>query len=242
VQDQTFGQITNEEGEVFVSGKFDGILGLSFPALSAAGYTPVFDNIVKQKLLTKNMFSFYYSLLPRDDSAIVLGKPAPELFTPPLTFIDVSREFYWELSLIDIKIGDEPQNVCPDGPCRVVVDTGTSLLTGPADDVSRLLDNLRVRDDCSDFRQLPPLTYVIADSDGQQHHFPLEHDYYVVKSEQTDGDSPKYCKPGFMALDVPAPRGPLWILGDLFMRKYYTVFSREGPRGRAQVGFAHARR
>ena len=30
-----------------------------------------------------------------------------------------------------------------------------------------------------------------------------------------------------MALDVPQPRGPLWIMGDLFMMKYFTQYNRE---------------
>jgi hypothetical protein len=54
-------QIKRSTGSVFVTGKFDGILGLSFPSLSAHAYTPVFDSIIQQKLLTNNMFSFYYS-------------------------------------------------------------------------------------------------------------------------------------------------------------------------------------
>ena len=218
VREQTFGQITSEDGDVFSSGKFDGILGLSFPALSAAGYAPVFDNVIKQRLLARNQFSFYYSQLPADSSAIVLGQPNEEMFRPPLTFLDVTKQFYWELALVDIKVGGKPQRVCPNGPCKVVVDTGTSLLTGPADDVMRLMAALNVPDDCAQATNLPELTYVLGNRDGTRHEFALTHDYYVVRSEDVDaatGDA-KFCKPGFMALDVPPPRGPLWILGAFF--------------------------
>lgn len=221
VHRQTFGQITDEEGDVFLTGKFDGILGLSFPALSAAGYTPVFDNIIKQKLLTDNMFSFYYSKLPADNSAVVLGKPSPDLYTGDITFLDVSREFYWELQLRDIKVGGREQNVCPNGPCKLVVDTGTSLLTGPSADVSALLEEIGgdPAGRCRRIESMPDLTYIILDTrTGRECEFTLEPDIYIIKSEfAEDGldenGQPRYCKPGFMALDVPPPRGPLWILG-----------------------------
>merc|ERR1719359_631381 len=40
-----------------------------------------------------------------------------------------------------------------------------------------------------------------------------------------------------MALDVPPPKGPLFIFGDPFLRRFVTIYDRQGPR----VGFAVAK-
>jgi len=43
------------------------------------------------------------------------------------------------------------------------------------------------------------------------------------------------CLFAMMAMDMPKP-GPAWILGDVFMREYYTVFDYENEK----IGFAKA--
>jgi len=240
IQKQAFGQITNEVGQVFVSGKFDGILGLSFPSLSAAGYNPVFDSIIKQKLLSNNMFSFYYTALPKQHSAIILGAPARDLYTGHLQWVDVSKPLYWEVNLVDIEYDGESLGVCRDSPCKAVVDTGTSLLTGPSQDVTKILRKMHINRSCLGLQNLKPLTYVLSDKNGE-YRFTVEPEFYVLKSQAKQSfagaHTPKFCRAGFMALDVPRPRGPLWILGDIFMRKYYTVFDRDQHR----IGFAPAK-
>jgi len=81
--------------------------------------------------------------------------------------------------------------------------------------------------DCDKMSELPILSFTLNGKD-----FDLTPEMYILKVEQ-GGQS--QCLSGFMGMDIPK-RDNFFILGDIFMRPYYTVFD----QGKERVGFAKA--
>lgn len=70
----TFGESTSLSGASFLASKFDGILGMAFPAISVNGVTPYFQRLVDEKLVDDASFSFFLTSTPGSTgSKLVLG-------------------------------------------------------------------------------------------------------------------------------------------------------------------------
>ncbi|XP_049637178.1 cathepsin D isoform X2 [Suncus etruscus] len=138
VTKQLFGEATKQPGITFIAAKFDGILGMAYPKISVNNVVPVFDNLMQQKLVDKNIFSFY---LNRDPNAplggeLMLGGIDEKYMKGELTYHNVTRQAYWQVHMEEINMGNG-LTMCKGG-CEAIVDTGTSLIVGPVEEVKAL--------------------------------------------------------------------------------------------------------
>lgn len=233
IHNQTFAEINvvSGLGLAFLIGKFDGILGMGWDSISVHGIPTPFTAMMQQGLVHKPMFSFYLSNGDGTVGELTLGGYNEKYFTGNLTWIPLSSRTYWMLELNSFKMDGKQVS----DASKVIIDSGTSILAGPSKEVAALAElcgaepfPLRPSQyliDCALVPNLPKLSIEIGGV-----FFDLSGEEYVLNVQGV-------CLFGFVGIDIPEPRGPLWIMGDIFMRKYYTVHDQAAGR----MGFALAK-
>ena len=221
---------TSGLGAAFFIGKFDGIMGLGWDSIVVGGGPSPFGALVASGQLEKPEFAFF--LGDEEQGELVLGGSDSNHYEGSVTKVPLIAETYWEVALDAVQVGGASALSTTK---RAIVDSGTSLLAGPTAEVRRIAQLVgavpliagEYAVDCAKLASKPPITFKLGGTA-----FTLEPRDYVIDA----GSS--MCLFAMMGIDIPEPNGPLWILGDVFMRKYYTVFDWGGR----QLRIAKAKR
>jgi len=227
LSEYTFAEVNNTAGLglAYRIGKFDGILGLGWDSISVGGIPTPMKALVESGQLEKPVFAFY--LGNKQPGELLFGGVDPQHYTGEFSFVPLSSESYWEVALDDVTLGSESVS----STRSAIVDSGTSMLAGPTAEIKALANKLKATSilgkeyvvDCD--ADLPDLSFKLGGKD-----FTLKKaDLILIQQGNT-------CILGLTGLDVPAPRGPLWILGDVFMRRFYVQFD----WGQKRLGLADA--
>ncbi|KAM6979696.1 pepsin A-like [Aplochiton taeniatus] len=227
VDQQLFG-LSLTEGPGLEYMPWDGILGLALPGQSVEGGTNVLDSMWNQGKISQDLFSIYLTGT-EEGSVLILGGTDNSYYTSSIIWIPLSENIgFWQIQIDSITINGNI--VACTGTCQAVVDSGTSLITGPSKDIANINGWVGAFSNqagynivsCSNINVMPDIVFNINGSP-----FTLPASAYVY--QESVSKSGTSCTTGFIE------QGD-WILGEVFMRQFYSVFDRNG----LQVGFAQA--
>jgi len=121
---------------------------------------------------------------------------------------------------------------------KLIIDSGTTYYTAEKPLFKQLMQRVKptscslVNDDT-----YPTIMYTLMDANKNLYDLTIPPHMYMVSDSEG-----KRCSPAFMEISLPKEYGPGMIMGEVFMRHWYTVFSRgTGKHGSASVGFAKAK-
>jgi len=214
---------------------FDGVVGLGLPD---GALDPTFSFL---HMLSSHPYAIaaphvgiFLSDKDTTSSEISFGAVDPKRIKSPLQWASVlaPEEGHWQIQIKGVRVGGVPVDLCSNGDCKAIVDTGTSHLGVPSSIHSSLLDSLSSKhqlgsiDDC-------------RDAEGPEVEFDLGGFFLTLNKRQYTKPLPQafknesewfssqesMCRPQIMRLGMLPPLGPkLFLFGEPVLRKYYTVF------------------
>lgn len=230
ILEQDFGEATKVFGALFQDATFDGIFGLAFDNIASGDATPPFYNLMNDGLLHKPIFSLWLNGTDDTDRSgeLILGGVDRSRFSGNVVFSPVIRKGYWEVGMQRFQVGAEKFAM----KRNAAISSATTLIVVPEVDSHRIHRVLKMTPtadgrhtiQCSAVSSLPDIHLTFAGQD-----LVLTPNDYII---HWHGE----CMSAFVGHDVHSPTGPIWVLGSIFLKAYYTVFDME----RNRVGFARS--
>jgi len=114
---------------------FDGILGMGLATLAIADEFSFFNILSKSGRISQSHFGVFLTEGEDGEVAeIAIGGHNPAKRLTPISWTNVvmADMGYWQVEILALRVGGKTLDVCKNGGCRGVVDTGTSHLGIPA--------------------------------------------------------------------------------------------------------------
>ncbi|KAJ3476072.1 hypothetical protein NLI96_g11413 [Meripilus lineatus] len=231
VKNQTFSAATELVGFSSDQG-FDGILGMAFKSISSLDADPVIQNAENQKAITIGDFGF--KLASTGSELVVNGAANSPLYTGDIENHSVIPELgFWMPQNASAFLGNGTDAVVSN--FSTIIDSGTTLVIGPGDQVKDLYDSANINATMIDGGLW---TYPCATPPSVSFSWDGEKHWAITPDNFNMGlvDVGSSLCVGAISSDTTtnSSQNPVWIFGDSFMKNVFTVFSVDN----STVGFA----
>lgn len=140
---QPFIDVVDADADAIAMHPFFGVLGLGIQVARSDGSrsTTLLPSLLGPQ--PDPVFALFVDRSQRGRSALHLGGVDPACRAEPHVWAPVRRaRGWWAIDLLGVTVGDTPLAGCsPRAPCLGVVDSGTGVLTAPADAVAEMMSS-----------------------------------------------------------------------------------------------------
>ncbi|CAF3491690.1 unnamed protein product [Adineta steineri] len=215
----------------------DGILGMGYQKLAQGGEVPVIWSMYLTGALSLPIFCFWFGPVSTgsDTGELILGGYDATKYTGSFTYAPVSVKGYWEFAAdsVSLTIGSTTTTIATS--INAILDTGTTLaILGPTAYVNTINTILGATFDSAtglykvncQTKPLSAFPNIAVTISGVP--FVLTPLMYLGIAGNSAGYT---CYSYISSIDLNDANGkPIWILGDFFMRRFYSVFDMQNNR------------
>ncbi len=217
---------------------YEGLLGLAWPSLNDNSSIPsLVPALYSAGEISQNLFSIYLSA-DGTTGELSLGEIDPTRYSGDIVWMPLILEQWWTVNYVGYAVAGGNVNSVSATPA--IIDSGTSLIVGPTDGVTNIIDTIATDNpnltiyysaqnqlyavECTDVDNLPAVTLYMQGADRQRYAFTMPGKSYVVPALSSD---PSICP---LAFQPSGDMSDMWIMGDPFLRAFYTIYDYENSR------------
>ncbi|OAV88541.1 hypothetical protein PTTG_12426 [Puccinia triticina 1-1 BBBD Race 1] len=218
-----------------------GIMGLAWSGIASSPSTPAWESLFLQEALSEPVISFALSRLNRSHTqmtapggTMTIGGTNKRHYNGEIHYVPLAKnQSYWLIPLESIMVGGTVVDI---GTPDIAIDTGTSLIGGPDEDLKTIFSvvpgaSLMQNGSFKGYWTIPcdnPLSISMQFGSISYPINPLDINLGKINSNR--------CLTSFFTISKSKSGGniPEWIFGAAFLKNVYSVFRASPP----SIGFA----